>query len=97
MRGHLSVRMIFLVAGVLIGVGLTWAPSPWPVRPLPWSEAARLTRQEHAVWADHRRTQTRLCVVLNSVYGTATIWVVVGGARLLVPCFARSTRTERSM
>lgn len=83
MTGHLSVRVIFLVVGVLIGAGLTWGPSPWPVRPSPRSEAARLTRQERAVWADHRRTQTRLCVALNSVYGTATIWVVVGGARLL--------------
>ncbi len=87
MRGHLTARMVFLLAGALVGAGLTSVASPWPLRPAP-APTARLNPAEHAAWGGLRRTETRLCLALNSVYGTAAVWVTVGGAWLV-------TRTHR--
>ncbi len=83
MKRRLISRAIFQIVGLTACTTVTWSGWMWPIRPLPEAKSFRLNEEERAVYASFRRTDMRLGFVLNTVYYTTTLWLVMGGSSLL--------------
>ncbi len=83
MKRSLISRAIFLIVGLTACTTVTLSGWMWPIQPLPESASLRLNEEERTVYASFRRPYMRLGFVLNTVYYTSTLWLVIGGSSLV--------------
>ena len=83
MKRRLISRAIFLIVGLTACTTVTWSGRMWSIQPLPESTSLRLNKEERTVYASFRRPYMRLGFVLNTVYYTSTLWLVIGGSSLV--------------
>ncbi len=82
-KRRLISRAVFLIVGLTACTTVTLSGRMWPIQPLPESKSMRLNEEERAVYASFRRPYMRLGFVLNTVYYTSTLWLVIGGSSLV--------------
>jgi hypothetical protein len=88
---------LFLLIGAIAAAVATWPPPAWILQPSTPRTARFMNRAECAVWTASHRAETGYCLALNTIWFSAAVWLVVGGATMFrerVP--ARTSSSPRT-